>query len=228
MSASSAACFALAAKPLYNSRMTDSPSHYQTLDNSALYAACGSNNPDEQTAAYRELWRYLYQVAAYMTRSQPDGDALAQDCAQRALLRVHEQYISCQEPLAFRAWARRIVSNLVIDELRRQKRWQLLPEPEQAAELTETRQPGPETAVLLSLTAVSLRHLLQQAPISDRSRRLVVGRYLDDLPDEILADTESELSSSPVLPSHVQVTRAKNIAKLRQWPLLMSFLQETA
>jgi RNA polymerase sigma factor (sigma-70 family) len=193
----------------------------------SLYNICGSADPAEQAAGYRELWGYLYRVAAFMTRSQPDGDALAQDCAQRALLRVHEQYHRCAEPAAFRAWARRIVSNLVIDELRRQRRLQPLPEPGQETTLPVTAAVNPETAVLHTLTTHSLRQLLTQAPISDRSRRLVIGRYLDDLPDDTLAATESELAGQTVLPSHVQVTRAKNIAKLRQWPLLEQFLQET-
>jgi RNA polymerase sigma factor (sigma-70 family) len=192
----------------------------------ALYAACGSLDPVEQAAAYRELWSYLYRVAAYMTRSQPGGDALAQDCAQGALLRIHQQYARCTEADAFRAWARRIVSNLVIDELRRQRRLQPLPEPEQETGLPERITDSPETIVLHSLTAVSLRQILQQAPISDRSRRVIIGRYLDDLADETLAATESELAGQSILPSHVQVTRAKNISKLRQWPLLGRFLRE--
>lgn len=199
---------------------------FLTQDSSGLYAACGSSNPVAQATAYQELWAYLFRVASYMTRSQPDGDALAQDCAQRALLRVHQQHDRCKEPAAFRAWARRIVSNLVLDELRRQRRWQPFPEPEQEATLPESRIESPETAVLNSLTAVSLTHLLNQAPISDRSRRVVIGRYLDDLPDEDLAETEGNLANQEVLPSHVQVTRAKNIAKLRQWPLLAQFLRE--
>ncbi|MBE2197515.1 MAG: RNA polymerase sigma factor [Anaerolinea sp.] len=202
--------------------MTD----HSTRDAVALHAACGSRNLDEQTAAYHELWLYLYRAAAYMTRAQPDGDALAQDCAQRALLRVHQQYGNCHEPAAFRTWVRRIVSNLVIDELRRRQRLQPLPEPQQEAALAGSARGGLETAVLANLTTASLHQLLGQAPISDRSRRVVIGRYLDDQPDEALAQVESELAGQVVLPSHVQVTRAKNIAKLRRWPLLERFLRE--
>jgi RNA polymerase sigma factor (sigma-70 family) len=199
---------------------------FLTQDSSGLYAACGSSNPAEQASAYRELWAYLFRVASYMTRSQLDGDALAQDCAQQALLRVHQQYDLCKEPAAFRAWTRRIVSNLVIDELRRQRRLQPMPEQEATLPLPTTE--NLETAVLQTLTAVSLRQLLQQAPISDRSRRVVIGRYLDDLPDEHLAEIEGNLANQEVLASHVQVTRAKNIVKLRQWPALGQFLREAS
>ncbi len=197
-------------------------------DSAALYAACNHADGNEQAAAYRVLWRYLYQVAAFMTRAQPDGDALAQDCAQRALLRIHQHFDRCEEPKAFRAWARRIVSNLVIDELRRRQRLQPLAD-RIVADLPSARANSvAESEVLGAVTAVALRRLLQQAPISDRSRRLVIGRYLDDLPDETLAQTESDLAQQTVLPSHVQVTRAKNIAKLREWPQLITFLQEVA
>jgi len=193
------------------------------LESVALHTACGSPDTAVQTAAYRTLWHYLYRVAAAMTRTQPDGDALAQDCAQRALLRIHQQFQRCEEPKAFRVWARRIVSNLVIDELRRRKRLQPLPE----GDPDSIHPDHLEGRVFGRITAVSLRQLLNQAPISDRSRRVVIGRYLDDSDDETLARAESELAGSDVLPSHVQVTRAKNIAKLRQWPLLTQFLEET-
>jgi DNA-directed RNA polymerase sigma subunit (sigma70/sigma32) len=118
------------------------------------------------------------------------------------------------------------VSNLTIDELRRRKRLQPLPDPAQEAQLDTEAAPNPELEIADSLTAVSLRRLLQTSPMSDRSRRVVIGRYLDDLDDDDLAQTESELAGEDIRPSHVQVTRSKNISKLRQWPLLKRFLEE--
>ena len=53
----------------------------------------------------------------------------------------------------------------------------------------------------------------------------MIGRYLDDLPDELLAQDESRLAGQAVLPSHVQVTRAKDIARLRHWPPLRKLLE---
>jgi hypothetical protein len=88
-----------------------------------------------------------------------------------------------------------------------------------------SRNPDEQTAVLANLTADALRQLLQQAPISDRSQRVVIGRYLDDTPDDLLAQAETALSQHLLLPSHIQVTRSKNMAKLRRWPLLTQFLQ---
>jgi RNA polymerase sigma factor (sigma-70 family) len=193
-------------------------------DSAALYEACGSSEPPQQAAAYHVLWRYLYRVASYMTRGQPDGEALAQDCAQRALVRVHQQYRSCREPAAFHGWSRRIVSNFVLDELRRRQRLEPL------VEGMASHSPGRsiEQGVTESITAVSLRQLLEQAPISDRSRRVVIGRFLDDLDDHSLAEMESRLAVTSVLPSHVQVTRAKNINKLRHWSPLLHFLKAAA
>ena len=201
------------------------------IDNVELYAACQSNDSQLKQAAYEILWNYLYQIAFYMVQDQPEIEALAQDCAQLALIRVHERLAECREPRAFRAWARRIVSRLVIDELRRRKR--LVPliedsastEPEEKApSLPADQQPSLENIVLEATHQEALWALINQAPISDRSRRVVRGRYLDNLPDESLAQTESLLAKKTVLPSHIQVTRAKNIAKLKKWELLLSFL----
>lgn len=197
-------------------------------DSAALFAACGSADRTDQARAYEVLWGYLYRIALHMTARQPDQEAFAQDCAQRALIRIHQQRQRCREPKAFRTWSRRIVSNLIIDELRRRRRLQPLPEADQALPANQLPVDNPESETLASLTAASLRRLLHQAPISDRSRRVVIGRYLDEQEDERLAQAESQLAGEEVLPSHVQVTRSKNISKLRQWPLLRQFLQEAA
>jgi len=206
--------------------MTSQPTANTFVDSADLYDACGSSDRTVQAEAYRVLWEYLFCIAFYLTAQQPDQEALAQDCAQRALIRIHQRRRRCREPKAFRTWSRRIVSNLTIDELRRRKRLQPLPDLAQEAQLDTQTTPNPELEIADSLTAASLRHLLQISPMSDRSRRVVIGHYLDDLDDNVLAQTETELTSDDVRPSHVQVTRSKNISKLRQWPLLRRFLDE--
>lgn len=175
---------------------------------------------------YQRLWRYLYPTVLYMVRNQPDAADLAQDCAQQALVRVHQRLHECQAPNAFRAWARRIASNLTIDELRLRRRLAPMPEeeaPESGLPPPDARS-APEASVLASLADAELRSLLAQAPLSDRSRRAVLGRYFDDISDEMLAQAESEIAGNLVLPSHIQVTRAKNLAKLRNWPPLRARL----
>jgi hypothetical protein len=85
-------------------------------------------------------------------------------------------------------------------------------------------QPSAEATVLGEIGTAGLRRLISRAPISGRSRRAVLGRYLDDLPDELLAQAESELAGQAVLPSHVQVRRAKDLARLRVYAPLLAFL----
>lgn len=196
----------------------------QYEDSAELFAACGSVETAVQAAAYRELWQYLYRVALHVANNQPDQEALAQDCAQRALIRIHQKRETCEEPQAFRSWCRRIVSNLVIDELRRRQRLQPLESTADETLTASVNQPSLEGQITAVLTLADLRTLLQQAPISDRSRRVVIGRYLDDEPDEVLAAVESDLDDQEVQPSHIQVTRSKNIAKLKKWDALLAVL----
>lgn len=190
-------------------------------DSADLYDACGSPETAVQAEAYHELWQYLYRVALHVARSQPDQEALAQDCAQRALLRIHQQRETCEEPKAFRSWSRRIVTNLVIDELRRRQRLQPLDTTSETTLSASSHQSiSVERHVLAEISLADLRKLLLQSPMSDRSQRVVIGRYLDDVADESLAETESKLAKKEVLPSHIQVTRSKNIAKLKKWNAL--------
>ncbi len=190
-------------------------------DSVNLYTDCRSNNKERQHAAYQTLWHYLFRVALNVVYDQPDGEAFAQDCAQKGLIRVHEHIDECREPVAFKSWARSIVSNLAIDELRKQKRL-VRPENHEAFDNLnlETVHGGNIDA---DIELEALRKMLEQSPMSDRSRRVVIGRYLDDFPDELLAQKESEITQGNVRPSHIQVTRAKNMKKLRGWPPIHAF-----
>ena len=208
--------------------MSKQSSASPVTDSAQLYAACGSADPLVQARAYETLWAYLYRIASFMMRDQPGADGLAQECAQIALERIYNRLAECQEPAAFRAWARRIVSHIVIDELRRRRRLVSLDDSEtnNVVDRPVTSDPSQalEPKVLQTVGQSELRRLLDQAPISDRSRRVILGRYFDGLADEQLAQSEGELARQAVLPSHVQVTRAKNIAKLRDWEQLRRFL----
>ena len=208
--------------------MADQSIDFNNMESAELYRACRDGHA--QAEAYQALWVYLRRVAQRITYDLPDSDALAQDCAQVALIRVHQRLDECTQPAAFHAWARRIVTNVAIDELRRQKR--LLPmaddddhDPDEVAAPPLPGTPGIDIDVLDRINLAELRALIERAPISERSARVVLGRYFDNLPDEILAQKESALSGKTVLPSHVQVTRTKDIARLRSWPALRAFLQ---
>ncbi len=198
--------------------MSDQTARHTFANSAELYAACRSADPLVQASAYETLWGYLYRVALQVVRDQPGAEALAQDCAQDALIRVHERLVECREPAAFRAWARRIVINLAIDTLRRVKRETFLDQ-DKWDQLSTTDPSELEKKVL----GDELLALISQAPISDRSRRVVLGRYLNGVPDELLAQEESRRMGKPVLPSHVQVTRSKDLSRLRNWELLETF-----
>ena len=207
---------------------TELPDSVRFADSSVLYRSCKSPDADIQRRAFQVLWQYLYRIVLQIARDQPDTGDFSQDYAQAALIRIYDRLDECREPAAFRTWARRIASHLVIDALRRGKR--LVPlETDNPAELGSPPlpdpQPLPEALALAKVSQSELRTLINQAPISDRSRRAVLGRYLDDRPDEELADIESKLANRPVLPSHIQVTRAKNLNKLRRWPTLRAYFE---
>jgi RNA polymerase sigma factor (sigma-70 family) len=187
-----------------------------------LYRACCSAELPTQTAGFEVLARYLYRVALFLASDQVEAVELARDCTQNALIYIVQHLDDCREPAAFRSWARRIVSNMTIDELRRRKR--VVPLIDDDPETTQTIPPlGFEARVLAELSLTELSLLIERAPISARSRRVVLGRYLADRTDLELAQHESELSGQVVLASHVQVTRAKDIGKLRQYPPLRVF-----
>lgn len=195
------------------------------MDSTTLYHACQQQNP----TAYSDLFDYLFRVCYQIVHDQPNAADIAQDCAQRTLIRVHKRLDECREPAAFIGWARRIGINLALDELRRRKRLLFSTTAEELLQMEPSPpRDNPDTAVTQALDELNLYELLQIAPISDRSRRVIIGRYLAQQDDYTLAAAENELSdaANEVLPSHIQVTRSKNIAKLRQWEALQALWDE--
>ncbi len=190
-------------------------------DSSTLYRACGSHDAEQQTTGYQQLWEYLYRVAYQVVRDQEEAPDMAEDCTQKALIKIHDRLDDCRDPKAFKAWSRRIVSHIAIDELRRRKRLDFSLDDDNRHTDYEDNAATPEEVVAQSADQQAVLTLLRDAPISARSSRVVLGRYFQNKTDEELAAVESELAGKQVLPSHVQVTRAKNIKKLKQWmPLL--------
>ena len=175
-------------------------------DNQALYAACRQEGSPEQIDAFKIVWNQIYRIAWRMLREQPDADALAADCAQVALIKIHRNLAQCRNPAAFREWAAQIVRRAVVDEPRRPEYTRQMPLPEDDDYL-----PGLATPSLSTETA-DLRALLIEAvthgPMSDRSKRIVIGRYFEEQPDEVLAQAESQRAGQQVFLQAFQVRRA--------------------
>lgn len=91
-------------------------------ESSELYATCRSDDATRQAHGYQTLWNYLYRVTYQVVRDQPSADALAQESAQKAIVKIHQQIETCRSPKAFKSWSRTIASRLAIDELRARKR----------------------------------------------------------------------------------------------------------
>jgi RNA polymerase sigma factor (sigma-70 family) len=193
-------------------------------DSQTLFAACADEGSDAQIDAFESLWGDLYRIAYAMLHDRPGGDALAADCAQAALIKVHRNLAQCRNPSAFREWAAQVVRRVVIDELRRPEhaRRAALPDDDDHNAALATPPTTAPSDDLRTLLLAAIEH----GPLSERSRRVVLGRYFDEQPDEALARVESGLASQEVLPSHIQVTRAKNLSKLRGDTTLLARLRE--
>ncbi len=195
-----------------------------SADSQSLYAACADDGSDAQIDAFEVLWGDLYRIAYTMLYDRPGGDALAADCAQAALIKIYRNLAQCRNPAAFREWAAQVLRRVVIDELRRPEHARRVALPENgdhSAMIAAPPTPMPDADLRTTLLTA-----IERGPLSDRSRRVVVGRYFNEQPDETLARTESDLAGQTVLPSHIQVTRAKNLAKLRGDAALLELLRD--
>lgn len=195
-----------------------------TIENADLYAACRHENSPEQTQAFTILWNYLYRITYTMVYNRVDPEALATECTQQALIKIHRNMEQCHSPEQFRSWAAQITRRTVIDELRKSAHTRRATLTEESATVSQTEAiPLPEETHNLHTL---LRKAITEGPLSERSQRVVLGRYFDEQTDETLAQIESSQSGKTVLPSHIQVTRAKNLAKLRTDTALLERLRD--
>jgi RNA polymerase sigma factor (sigma-70 family) len=181
-----------------------------------LYEACGEEGSDQQRQVFALLYVEFYSIALFMVQSAatPDPQELAQDCAQEALIKVWKNLATCTQPATFRHWAKTILRNQTLNELAKLKRkredsldhdWESpLPEPHS----------NPAVAVARAEKYTALLDLLAAAPISERSRFVILAKYLAQMSEEEISQTLSAKEQGDVRPSHVQVTRAKNFKKL--------------
>src|SRR6476469_9272201 len=91
-----------------------------------LYNAFGQNGSDRQREAFDLLYRELYAISLFMlqTTATLEPHALAQDCAQEAIVKVWKHLATCEQPDALRSWAKTIVRNQTLNEIAKLKRRQ--------------------------------------------------------------------------------------------------------
>lgn len=193
------------------------------VENEQLYSACRAEGSLEQVDAFERLWSICYRAVYAMIHAQPDADALASDCAQTALIKIHRNLDQCQQPTRFTSWAAQVARRVALDELRR-------PSHRLRADLDAADHLSDATDVAATVTsgdlATLLVHAIVNSGLSERSQRVVRGRYFREEPDEVLAAAERALGDQIVAPNHIQVTRSKNMAKLRGNKTLLERLRD--
>ena len=167
----------------------------------------------ERDQAYQQLWKIVHRsvirnIARY-------GNDFVEDCIQDALLRVYLKIDQCRDAERFCGWVRMIARRIVIDRVNALR---------DEVGIEPFDPPAPEPAGIGKIDAAILREIIDAAPISERSHRVVTGRYWDHENDSDLAAKEIEHSDDEVRPSHIQVTRSRNIRKLRHHAPLQAFI----
>src|SRR5215212_3280274 len=89
-----------------------------------LYDACGQNGSEQQRLAFDVLYQELYAISLFMlqTTVAPEPRALAQDCAQEAIVKTWRNLATCEQPDSLRSWAKTIVRNQTLNAIARLKR----------------------------------------------------------------------------------------------------------
>ncbi|MDQ3248478.1 MAG: RNA polymerase sigma factor [Chloroflexota bacterium] len=183
-----------------------------------LYAAFGQDGSEQQRQAFEVLYQELYAISFFMlqTTRAAEPQALAQDCTQEALVKVWKHLDTCEQPDSVRGWAKTIVRNQTLNEIARLKR-----KAESSLE-QEIKQPladqneAPSAAFDDHEKQLAILDLLAAAPISERSRYVILAKYLLQMSEAEISEALSQREGLAIKPSHVQVTRAKNIKKLIQ------------
>jgi len=188
----------------------------RTWTDRELYEACGQNGSEQQRSAFDLLYQELYAISLFMwqTTLVSEPQALAQDCAQEALVKIWKHLATCEQPDTMRSWAKSIVRNQTLNEIARIKR--------KATDSLEKHSDKPladeRTAPVESFQAKekynAILDLLVAAPLSERSRYVILAKYLLQMTEEEISQALSQKEGSEVKPSHIQVTRAKNFKKI--------------
>lgn len=151
----------------------------------------------EREAACQELRDLLVRAAlAYLARKHypieafgaDDAESLAEDFAQESLTIILRQLDSFRGESRFTTWAYRIVINLMADEFRR-RAWRHRSLDEEQARLPERT--AADDVPHLAAERREIWELVQQVireDLTERQRRVLVGRFFQDKPLVVLAE----------------------------------------
>jgi RNA polymerase sigma factor (sigma-70 family) len=184
--------------------------------NRELYEALGRHGSEEQRRAFELLYRELYAVSLFMLQNAHVAEPreLAKDCTQEAIVKIWKSLASCQQPEAVRAWAKTILRNQTLNELARHKRQHEESLEGEAAQSLVDPAGGPTQRLTRAEKYGAIVDLLTAAPLSTRSRFVILGKYLLQMAEDEICQALQEREGAEVKPSHVQVTRAKNFKKI--------------
>ena len=193
-----------------------------------LYTALSQSGSEQQKQAFEILYQELYAISFFMlqTTAAPEPRALAQDCAQEALVKVWKHLATCEQPDAMRSWAKSIVRNQTLNEIARLKRKMVDSLDDHVDKPLLDSQTTPVANFQAKEKYNAILDLLAVAPLSERSRYVILAKYLLQMTEEEICQALTQREGSEVKPSHVQVTRAKNFKKIYSDPELYQKFRE--
>lgn len=198
-------------------------------DEELFWACNNSYEAGTVTAiAFDALRRELYPISLFMCiQAELTGpEQIAEDCTQDALVRIWQKAHTCQQPERYRAWCKSVLRNTTLNaisrEWRRTRRTTPLPQEETS---TQPVPAAPEPVGESVPAYEQLLDFLRSAPLSDRSRSVIVGKYLLEQKDAEMAAHLSQREGKSVQTNHVQTTRSKNLDKLRSNPEIVATLR---
>lgn len=145
----------------------------------------------------RRSWRSLWRIGWALTLDPYEAEELAQEALARTLTRWRRFHA---DPEAGYAYTRRVLLNLRTDRWRRRER--------EAVRMPSQLERGPTGAEEVVDDRDELLHLL--STLTEKQRRVVVLRYLLDLP---VSEVAQELSMTE---SNVKVTAMRALARMRE------------
>jgi len=181
----------------------------------ALYAACsGTQGDDRREHGYKELFRYLYDVARRRYR------LIDEDVAQQAIELVYERFAKCRDPGTFLAFAlQQITAAARIVHQPRGANRRLRESAEHAGKsVDEVHDRHPDLAAPLIADELRSRFqrlsedFLRKHPRANLQLEALHLKYIEELDDA----TISQQLRKP--PASVYVLRSRAIEKLRAEP----------